>query len=411
VTVVGPRRRLVLEADGGSRGNPGPAAYGTVIRDADSAEVLAEDARPLGTTTNNVAEYRGLIAGLNLVLAVDPDAAVEVRMDSKLVIEQMAGRWRIRNADLQPLAQEARRLLPEGQVRWNWVPREENRRADQLVNAVLDGRIDDVLEHPLPDGVLGGTAGRADPGLAVEAAPRATLPGDDGQFAADPALVSGPTTAPHATTTTLLFLRHGRTSDNVARRYSGPGGSDVGLDEVGRGQAGAVARALSAVDVIVSSPMRRTMQTATTVAAGRGLAITEIAALQEYDSGAWNGLTEAESARRDPALHAAWEVAPDVPPPGGESVRAVAARVSATVADLVDRHRGRTVLVVSHAVPIACALLEALDAPLASAPRLAIRNCSLTRIRYPLGGPPEPDVILLPAGVALPEPDRPAVDR
>lgn len=409
MNVAGPRRRLVLEADGGSRGNPGPAAYGTVIRDADTGEVLAEDARTLGTTTNNVAEYQGLIAGLFLVRAVDPDAAVEVRMDSRLVVEQMAGRWRIRNADLQPLAAEARSLLPEGQLRWTWVPREENRRADQLANAALDGRADDVLEHPLPEALL-----RREHPTPTPPPPAATPPadrrvepaeGDDELFAADPAPSSGPTEPAEraGTTTTLVFLRHGRTMDNVARRYSGPGGTDVGLDEVGRSQVHRSARELRGIDVIVSSPMRRTMQTARAVAAELDLDVTTMSALREYDSGRWNGLTDTEAARRDPALHAAWLAAPDIAPPGGESLRVVAARVAGAVAEVVEAHRGRTVLVVSHAVPIACALLAALEAPLSSAARLAIRNCSVTRIRYPVAGAPEVDAILLPAGVPLPD--------
>lgn len=402
---AGPRRRLVLEADGGSRGNPGPAAYGTVVRDADSGEVLAEDARTLGTTTNNVAEYRGLIAGLFLVRAVDPEAAVEVRMDSRLVVEQMAGRWRIRNADLQPLAAEARTLLPEGQLRWTWVPREENRRADQLANAALDGRADDVLEHPLPEALLRREPPRPPPtpAPAPDRGDEAAEP-DDELFAADPAPSSGPTEPDErAGATTLVFLRHGRTMDNVARRYSGPGGTDVGLDEVGRSQVHRSARELRNIDVIVASPMRRTMQTARAVAAELELDVVPMPALQEYDSGRWNGLTDTEAARRDPALHAAWLAAPDIAPPGGESLRAVAARVSGAVAEIVAAHGGRTVLVVSHAVPIACALLAALEAPLSSAARLAIRNCSVTRIRYPLAGAPEVDAILLPAGVPLPD--------
>jgi probable phosphoglycerate mutase len=131
-------RRLIVEADGGSRGNPGPAAYGAVVRDADSGEVLASEGKTLGVTTNNVAEYSGLIAGLEMARAIDPAAAVDVRMDSKLVIEQMAGRWKIKHASMKPLALRASQLRPP-QVSWTWVPRAENKRADSLVNAALDG--------------------------------------------------------------------------------------------------------------------------------------------------------------------------------------------------------------------------------------------------------------------------------
>src|ERR1700692_1631479 len=85
-------RRLIVEADGGSRGNPGPAGYGAVVRDASSGEVLAERYESLGATTNNVAEYHGLIAGLETAADLAPGADVQVRMDSKLVVEQMSGR-------------------------------------------------------------------------------------------------------------------------------------------------------------------------------------------------------------------------------------------------------------------------------------------------------------------------------
>ena len=141
-------RRLVVEADGGSRGNPGPAAYGALVRDAETGETLMAEGLVLGETTNNVAEYSGLIAGLEMAQLVDPDAAVEVRMDSKLVIEQMAGRWKIKHPSMKPLALRASELRP-ARVRWTWVPRAENKRADALVNAALDGA-PVTRDQPLP---------------------------------------------------------------------------------------------------------------------------------------------------------------------------------------------------------------------------------------------------------------------
>ena len=131
-------RRLLVEADGGSRGNPGPAAYGALVRDAATGETLMAEGLPIGDTTNNVAEYSGLIAGLEMARLVDPGAAVEVRMDSKLVIEQMAGRWKIKHPSMKPLALKASGLRPPA-VRWTWVPRAENKRADALANSALDG--------------------------------------------------------------------------------------------------------------------------------------------------------------------------------------------------------------------------------------------------------------------------------
>ncbi len=138
----GPVRRLIVEGDGGSRGNPGPAAYGALVRDAATGEVLNSEGLTLGVTTNNVAEYSALVAGLEMARAIDPGAAIDVRLDSKLVIEQMAGRWKVKHPAMKPLFDKARKLAPAA-ITWTWVPREQNKAADALVNAALDG-------HPRP---------------------------------------------------------------------------------------------------------------------------------------------------------------------------------------------------------------------------------------------------------------------
>lgn len=133
-------RKLVVEADGGSRGNPGPAGYGAVVLDDLTGEVLAQRRAGLGHTTNNVAEYQGLIAGLRAAAELGADV-VEVRMDSKLVVEQMTGRWKIKHPPLQVLALEARDLVREFQdVRFEWIPRERNKRADRLANEAMDAQ-------------------------------------------------------------------------------------------------------------------------------------------------------------------------------------------------------------------------------------------------------------------------------
>ncbi|MFB7271254.1 bifunctional RNase H/acid phosphatase [Streptomyces sp. NPDC056244] len=130
--------RFVVEADGGSRGNPGPAGYGAVVLDPVTGEALAEAAEYIGIATNNVAEYKGLIAGLKAAKALDADASVRVRMDSKLVVEQMSGRWKIKHPDMKPLAAEAGRIFPAGQVSYEWIPREKNKHADRLANEAMD---------------------------------------------------------------------------------------------------------------------------------------------------------------------------------------------------------------------------------------------------------------------------------
>ncbi|GAA4400020.1 hypothetical protein GCM10023153_27000 [Ornithinibacter aureus] len=139
------RRRLTVEADGGSRGNPGVAGYGALVRDTETGALLAERAEPLGTASNNVAEYRGLIAGLEAAYAIDPGAEVLARMDSKLVVEQMSGRWKIKHEDMRRLALQARDVAAQitaagGTVRYEWIPREINKDADALSNVAMDGR-------------------------------------------------------------------------------------------------------------------------------------------------------------------------------------------------------------------------------------------------------------------------------
>ncbi|MFG3345058.1 bifunctional RNase H/acid phosphatase [Streptomyces sp. NPDC048018] len=131
-------RELIVEADGGSRGNPGPAGYGAVVLDPATGETLAERAEFIGVATNNVAEYKGLVAGLRAAHELFPDATVHVRMDSKLVVEQMSGRWKIKHPDMKPLAAEAARIFPAGRVRYEWMPRERNKHADRLANEAMD---------------------------------------------------------------------------------------------------------------------------------------------------------------------------------------------------------------------------------------------------------------------------------
>src|SRR5215469_16100194 len=131
--------RLAVEADGGSRGNPGLAGYGAVVRDARTGEVLAEVSEPIGHATNNVAEYGGLLAGLRAAAKLAPGAETEVRMDSRLVVEQMSGRWKIKHPDLRTLAEQASQVARAlGPVTYTWVPRERNAHADRLANQAMD---------------------------------------------------------------------------------------------------------------------------------------------------------------------------------------------------------------------------------------------------------------------------------
>ncbi|MGW5395604.1 bifunctional RNase H/acid phosphatase [Streptomyces sp. NPDC003952] len=300
--------KFVVEADGGSRGNPGPAGYGSVVLDPVTGETLAERAEYIGVATNNVAEYKGLIAGLKAARELDPDAVVLVRMDSKLVVEQMSGRWKIKHPDMKPLAAEAAKIMPRAQVTYEWIPREKNKHADRLANEAMDaGKRGEQWEPanssaaldvsaartlatppaagPVGDAAAGAAAVRA--ALASGAGTRtragAAPAGADTLFG-DPADLVAPAPAPApepdttgaatgagratdtgpATTTatataagqgwgpdmgppaTFVLLRHGETALTPQKRFSGSGGSDPELSEAGRRQAAAVAESLAA---------------------------------------------------------------------------------------------------------------------------------------------------------------------
>jgi broad specificity phosphatase PhoE/ribonuclease HI len=346
-------RRVVVEADGGSRGNPGPAAFGSVLRDADTHELIAETGETIGIATNNVAEYRGLIGGLELYVEHTPGARLEVRMDSKLLVEQMAGRWRVKHPDLKPLAIRARRLAPPDTT-WTWVPREQNKHADRLVNEALDGYPTATAprERPTEAGI---DAAAVAP--TVRAGARNPLLGWSGQL---------------GTPTTLVLIRHGATSHTEAKKFSGPGGEDPALSEGGRDQAARLAEYLRSradprwdpVDAIVSSPMRRTRQTADVVATALGLPVEVVDDLREAAFGEWDGHTLAEVEERWPDELDSWIGSFDARPPGGgESVNDVAARVDLATAQIRERYRDRTVAVVSHVNPIKRIVQDALAAP------------------------------------------------
>jgi broad specificity phosphatase PhoE/ribonuclease HI len=382
---------VIVEADGGSRGNPGPAGYGALIRDAGSGEVIAEAAESIGHATNNVAEYRGLIAGLELYLEHTPDATLEVRMDSKLVIEQMSGRWKVRHPGMRPLAIRAQQLAPFGTV-WTWVPRENNRDADRLANLAMDAaargetvRLDppgrqysgdptpEAYEPPGsgPDALAAGT-----PVPPAARAARAV------RGAGHPLLgwVGGLGEA-----TTVILLRHGVTAHTAERRFSGPGGEDPGLNGEGVEQVRRAATSLGrrgGIDAIVSSPLRRTLESAAEVAIALETEVVVEDGFREASFGEWDGLTVAEVEERWPTELEAWVGSPDVAPPGGESMTSVRERVERSLEEMLTSHRGRTVVIVSHVNPIKLAVRYCLDAPFDVVNRLLVAPASLTTLSF-----------------------------
>ncbi|WP_030666507.1 bifunctional RNase H/acid phosphatase [Streptomyces rimosus] len=374
-------RTFVVEADGGSRGNPGPAGYGAVVIDPESGQPLAEAAEYIGTATNNVAEYRGLLAGLRAAHALDPEAEVRVRMDSKLVVEQMSGRWKIKHPDMRPLAAEARTVFPPGRVTYEWIPREQNKHADRLANEAMDaGKAGRQWEPRDSRAEL--DAGGAARSAAAQAADAAAEAAEAAEPKAPPV---GWASADLGAPTTLVLLRHGETALTPQKRFSGSGGSDPELSPAGHRQAEAVAAALAArgtVQAVVSSPLKRCRQTAETVAARLGLDVRIDEGLRETDFGAWEGLTFAEVQERHPEDLAAWLGSAKAAPTGGESFAAVARRVALSRDKLLARYAGRTVLLVSHVTPVKTLVRLALGAPPESLFRMELSAASLSAVAY-----------------------------
>jgi probable phosphoglycerate mutase len=365
-------RKVIIEADGGSRGNPGPAAYGAVLKDAETGEVIAEDGSTIGIATNNVAEYSGLIGGLRLAEELAPHAEIEVRMDSKLVVEQMSGNWKVKHPSMRPLATEANRLAPIGTT-FTWVPRAENSHADRLANEALDGIRD--------------ASGLLEP-AAVEQ--------PDVRPAGSPTAKPAPMRGWHALSeppTTLILVRHGVTEHTTKKLFSGGlGSSNPGLNDEGRAQVRATAEWLSPmigeVDALISSPVRRTHESAEILGEVLGFEVETEPGIAEMEFGSWDGLSFAEVQEQYPDELSAWLGDLEYAPGGGkgESFRDVADRVLEGRDRIVSAYRGQSVVVVSHVTPIKTLVADALGAPLEALFRMELSPASVTVISYFLGG-------------------------
>ncbi len=345
--------QVVVEADGGSRGNPGPAGFGAVVFDPASGEVLAERNEGIGTETNNVAEYRGLIAGLEAARELGA-RRVAVRMDSKLVVEQMKGTWQVKHPALRELARTARDLrVAFDDVTFEWIPRERNKHADRLANEAMDR--------------AAGKPARPTRSVAAPAAPSAP---------------SAPSwTPPTGDPARFVLIRHGATEHSPAKRFSGR--NDLPLSPDGERQAAALgSRPFGAVTAVVSSPLRRARQTAEAVAGPLGLDVTTADGLAEADFGDWEGRTMAEVRAADPDAVAAWLGDSDVAPPGGESFAAVGRRVRRARDEILAAHPTGTVLLVTHVTPIKSLLRLALDAPASALYRIHLDTASVSMIDY-----------------------------
>ncbi|APT89277.1 acid phosphatase [Corynebacterium frankenforstense DSM 45800] len=335
---------LRVQADGGSRGNPGVAGCGSIVSDPATGAVLRRIAWVVGKkASNNVAEYQGLINGLSAAAELGA-RAVEVRMDSKLVVEQMSGRWKIKHPDMKKLAMEANRIAAGfDSVSYTWVPRKENAEADELANKAMDAA----------------KAGHAVGEIAAESTGGAGA----GEQPAPEGAPSGPERwrAPGGTTTRLILLRHGQTAYSAAGYYSGH--ANPALTETGRRQAAAAAeliRARGGIDAVVCSPLERARETAQFCADALSLEVDVDEGLIEVDFGDFEGLTFTQAHERAGEVHTDWLADPTIAPPNGESLADLHKRVSRWLDGVLEKYAGQTVLAVSHVNPIKSVLANAL---------------------------------------------------
>ena len=336
-------RALVVTADGGSRGNPGPAAYGAVVFEGE--KVLAEVSGKIGIATNNVAEYRGLIAGLEAAHDIDPNAHIEVRLDSKLVVEQMSGKWKIRHPEMRELALQAKKIHAHELLKFVWVPRESNSHADRLVNEALDGVIASAKE-PIQLNYL------------TERLISSEVP------------------------TTIYLVRHGETPLTPFRKFSGDGPLNPALTAKGLMEADLVAQEIAKIqpDALITSPLQRTRQTAEIISKATGLPVSVDAIWTECSFGVWDGMSIDEVREAFQEEYAHWLASTSYAPPEGESYESAMARALQGLLGLVDEYPGKKVCVVTHNGIIKTALAAAMKVDSTAIFNIDVSPCSISTI-------------------------------
>lgn len=337
-------RSFRLTADGGSRGNPGPAGYGAVV--TEGGKIIAELFDVIGVATNNVAEYSGLLAGLTHIHQLDPAATIDVAMDSKLVVEQMSGRWQIKHADMRDLAKQCRDAHDPRLITYSWIPRDENSHADRLANKALDG-------------------GSAHKPIAVV----------QENFLTDRLRSS-------EVPTMIYFVRHGETILTPTRKFSGTGALDPELTEDGLAQAALVAAEVAKLEpeVLISSPLQRTRQTAEAIAATTGLSPIFDKAWYELSFGTWDGKSIEEVKAEEPDAYQAWLNSSSYRAGGGESYDDAAIRIDEALERLVAEYPGKRVVVVTHNGVIKSAVNLAIGGPNDGVFHLDAAPCSISSI-------------------------------
>ena len=337
-------RHFKLTADGGSRGNPGPAGYGAVV--TEKGKIVAELFDVIGTATNNVAEYNGLLAGLSHIHKLDAEATVEVAMDSKLVVEQMSGRWQIKHADMRDLAKQCRDAHSPSLVTYSWIPRDENSHADRLANKALDG----------------GSAHKPAPVIQqnylTERFRSAEIP------------------------TFIYFVRHGETILTPERKFSGTGPLNPELMQDGLDQAELVAEEAVKLgaEILIASPLNRTRQTAEAISRTTGLEIIFDEAWFELSFGTWDGKSIEEVRTEEPDNYQAWLNSTSYAPGGGESYDEASVRIEEALEKLVAQYPGKKIIVVTHNGVIKTAVRLATGAPAESVFHIDASPCSITSV-------------------------------
>jgi probable phosphoglycerate mutase len=361
-SLPGALMKLIIEADGGSRGNPGMSGAGAVVIDAATGNILREISEAVGIATNNVAEYSALIFALEAAFEIDPAAEIVVRMDSKLVVEQMSGRWKIKHPDMLSLGARVQQLIKGKSVEFVWIPREQNVLADALANKAMEGE------------------------------PAAAAAAVEFNHAAPSSI-----RAPHSSVTdatTLIMVRHGRTALTEGRKISGGDGENPDLSELGNKDASDVALELSRVGVsgtfsflerpavVIHSPVKRAAQTATKIAQKLGAEQVELVDLREIGFGDWDGLTHEELFVGHEEHYQRWRGSYEVAPPNGESLKDFDVRVNRSLDFILENFAGKTVVVVAHVMPIRGLLRIANDASVAGFWRVDLGPASISIARF-----------------------------
>jgi probable phosphoglycerate mutase len=276
------------------------------------------------------------------------------------VVEQMSGNWKVKHPDMRPLATAANRLAPFGTT-FTWIPREQNQYADRILNEALDKQSGKPSRRTRETRQTSGTAAAGD-------AKKRGWSRDLG------------------TPTTLILVRHGETDHTRDKRFSGRGGDDPGLNADGRAQVRAVADWLAPlgeeIDAVVTSPLRRTRETADIIGERLGLPVEVEDGLAEAAFGTWDGLTFRQVQQQYPDDLDAWLGSMDIAPGGGDSFTDMDLRVRRARDRLLAAHPGKAVLAVSHVTPIKLMVKLALDAPLEAVYRMELAPASVTVLSW-----------------------------